>query len=56
MFREMVCFVISWKANKPEQHINIEVCGSGLVILLSRVMSKLYVPPTQGTVQERENG
>jgi len=26
----MACFVISGQAIKPEQHINIEVCGSGL--------------------------
>ena len=33
MFREMALFVVLWKAIKPEQHMNIEVCGSGLFII-----------------------
>ena len=43
MFRGMACFVISGQASKPEQHLDIEVCGSGLVMLLSVKMIVLMV-------------
>ena len=52
MFREMACFVISWKAIKPEQHINIDVCGSGLVVLWCSVMNELWVAHPQQSKDE----
>lgn len=43
MFRGLACFVISGQASKPEQHLDIEVCGSGLVMLWSVKMIELMV-------------
>ena len=57
MFREMICFVISGQAIKPEQHINIEVCGSGLFycVMVEWMHDALDVgAPQQGSGDESE--